>query len=366
MITRREFLKQSLFGAGAIFLRPALNKFETWKQYQEEWPDAERLGRNCTEGILNFRAKPSADSEILKQVYEDHVFVWLREVVGEAPAGLYSRNWVETPEGYAFLPSVQPVKYLPNNPVTSIPDTSIGKGFWAEVTIPYVDIYPDKDTVASPWLKSVARPRLYYSQVMWINDVHINSDGTPLYHVTEQFGSYGDEFWAAAEAFRPITAEEITPIRPEVMDKKIVVNLSYQTLSCYEEGREVYFCRVSTGAKFDASGNAVDEWATPPGPHPIYRKLVSLHMSGGSSGAGWDTPGIGWTSIFATGGVSIHSTFWHNAFGMAKSHGCVNTMPEDAKWIFRWSYPYASYIPGDIDVSSDWPPTGMIVEVVEA
>jgi lipoprotein-anchoring transpeptidase ErfK/SrfK len=85
-------------------------------------------------------------------------------------------------------------------------------------------------------------------------------------------------------------------------------------------------------------------------------------MSGGSSGAGWDTPGIGWTSFFAQGGVAIHSTFWHNNFGVPVSHGCVNVLPEDAKWIFRWTLPQVAYDPGDLTVSM---PGGTTVEVIE-
>ena len=38
---------------------------------------------------------------------------------------------------------------------------------------------------------------------------------------------------------RPLTAEEMSPIHPEVDDKLVVVNLTEQTLSCYEGAREV-------------------------------------------------------------------------------------------------------------------------------
>jgi hypothetical protein len=60
-----------------------------------------------------------------------------------------------------------------------------------------------------------------------------------------------------------------------------------QTLCCFERKEEVYFANISTGAKFDAEGNAVDVWATPPGEHPVWRKLVSIHMSGGTTGGEW-------------------------------------------------------------------------------
>jgi lipoprotein-anchoring transpeptidase ErfK/SrfK len=106
----------------------------------------------------------------------------------------------------------------------------------------------------------------------------------------------------------------------------------------------------------------VDKWSTPLGDHPISRKLIALHMSGETTG---DWPAVGWTSIFAPGGVAIHSTYWHNYFGIPRSHGCVNCAPEDARWVWRWVYPFVGLEPGDIDVSAQWPPVGGRVVVVE-
>lgn len=62
-------------------------------------------------------------------------------------------------------------------------------------------------------------------------------------------------------------------------------------------------------------------------------------MSGGTTGAPYDLPGIGWVSVFATGGVAIHATIWHNDFGTPKSHGCVNTLPEIQSGYFGGVFP---------------------------
>lgn len=355
-ISRREFLKIGVMGAGMLLFQPSLQ----WKQLLSEWPEAEKLGRNCVGGVLNIRAKPSANSASVGVLYEDAVFPWLREVVGEAPAGLLSRRWVETPQGYIYAPSVQPVYYRPNQPVDSLPETSTGKGMWAEVTVPYVDIYPVVPP-CSNWLANIQNPRLYYSQVMWVEDILTNSHGQVLYRVNEKYGNCGDVVVALAEAFRPITPEEIAPIHPEAENKKIVVDLNYQTLSCYEGKEEVYFCRISSGARFDAAGNPVEKWSTPPGAHLPWRKSISIHMAGGQTESGWDTPGVPWTILFDPDGAAIHSTFWHNDFGNARSHGCVNASPEDAKWIFRWSSPHVPYDPGDMDLTGIG---GTVVEVV--
>lgn len=353
-----------MMGAGALAVTPLMNMpyLKTGLQQDDDWEKDQMLGRNCTGGMINIRKAPSANSEIVKSVYEDTVLPWIKEVIGEAPAGRTSRKWVETPDGYIFSPSFQPVKNIPNQIVSEIPTVSTGKGMWAEVTVPYTDLFLINPPARSPWLKESASPRLYYSQVVWIDDMVTHSSGQVLYRVNEIHGTYGDIFYAAGEAFRPITTEEVSPIHPEVEDKKVIINLSQQTLSCLEGVREVFFCTVSTGAVYNAYGERVEEWGTPVGPHPIWRKLFSLHMSGGASGAGWDTMGIPWTSLFAGEGMALHSTFWHNGFGERLSHGCVNMRPDDAKWVFRWCLPNVPFETGDITVSM---PGGTIVEVVE-
>jgi lipoprotein-anchoring transpeptidase ErfK/SrfK len=90
--------------------------------------------------------------------------------------------------------------------------------------------------------------------------------------------------------------------------------------------------------------------------------LISLFMSGPITG-NWS--GVAWTSLITGDGVAVHSTYWHNEFGVPRSHGCINVMPEDAKWIYRWTYPHPPIFPGEIDVSAKWPPVGTVVEVTE-
>jgi hypothetical protein len=361
MLSRRDFLKSSMITAGAIFIKPG----KIWQSSNAQWDTNAQLGRNCSGGMITMRAKPSIDSPKVKDLYEDEVVVWNQEVIGEAPLGVLSRRWVETPEGYLYAPNVQPVRNNPNEPLTSLPATSEGTGMWAEVSVPYVDLVLEK-APSSPWLKEYLetgrKPRLYYSQVMWIDGVSQNDQGQLMYHVNEKYGNPGDAFWADARAFRQLTDEEISPINPDAVDKRIVVHLNYQTLSCYEGNNEVFFCRVSTGAKFDAEGNVVEKWATPIGAHQPWRKVISIHMASGSTGSGYDTPGIAWTMLFDKDGAAIHSTFWHNDFGTPRSHGCVNARPEDAKWIFRWSLPQVLTDPGNYDISG---PVGTVVDVVE-
>ena len=353
-ISRRGFLRGAALGLGGLALMP-----RRWTPDEATISDDGRLGRVVV-GRVDLKAGPSVDSQTVGVLYEDAVVQWLRERTGSYPFRTNQR-WVETPDGYIWAAYLQPVRDIPNLPVLSLPSTSLGQGMWAEVSVPWADLVLANPPARSPWLRSATQPRLYYSQVLWVDQIKADSDGRMHYRVFERYG-YGDIFWLAAEALRPLTDEELAPIDPDTENKRVIVDLTHQSLSCLEGSTEVYYCRISSGAKFDAEGNAVDQWATPIGPHPIWRKVISLHMSGGTTGGGYDLPGIGYTTLFSGNGVAIHSTFWHNNFGEPMSHGCVNARPEDARWVFRWTTPSVSLDPGDITVGM---PGGTIVEVVE-
>jgi hypothetical protein len=355
-INRRDMLKLGALSLGALTapLAPVQKR-------RISFPDYERLGR-IAQASADVYPRPDATSSPITRLYEDTVLPWYREVVGYHPYRVNQR-WVETPEGYIWSGGLQPVRDQPNQPLDVMPESDQGTGMWVVVTVPWVDIFLENPPARSPSLKENPNPRLYYSQILWADEIRTSSyTGLPLYRLTEKYG-YGDVFLADARAFRPLAPDDLTPISPDVTQKRIDVDVTRQSMSCYEGETEVYYCRVSTGAKFNAAGEAVDEWATPIGEHPIWRKVISLHMSGGTTGGGYDLPGIGWSTLFVGNGVAIHSTFWHNNFGVPMSHGCVNAKPADAHFIFRWTTPFVPYDPGDVTISM---PGGTRVRVIES
>ncbi|MBM3152902.1 MAG: L,D-transpeptidase [Chloroflexi bacterium] len=347
-LSRRDFLKLASIGLGGLAVRP----FDRWLSLVD-FPVSERLGRNCTGGKVPIKAAPDYNSATIREIYEDTVLAWLRELPASNPD--YNRNiqrWVETPEGYIYSPNLQPCQYHPNTPLSALPPDR-PEGFWAEVTVPYVDLLQDNPPPRSPGVKYQVENglpvRYYYSQVLWVDQVRAGDSGGILYRLNEgeKHGyGYGDIFWADGAAFRPLTDEEVAPLSPEVdpAEKVIKINLTYQTLACYEGGREVYFCRISTG---------LPDYETPVGEHITWRKTFSVHMAAGTVDAGYDTPGVSWATFVAGTGVAIHAAFWHNLFGLRRSHGCINCRPEDAKWIFRWSTPFVSLVESDV-TWSDW------------
>jgi len=360
-ITRRELLRLSALGLGSLAFRP----LERWQQidlttpkHLPAFPDVPRLGRVTLPGIP-LRSSPSndeGDNNLIERLPADTLVTWEQEVIGTVTGGLSYSRYIETPQGYIYGGMVQPVGIQPQTPIQEIP---AGKdGFWAEVTVPYVDLAHD-GVQASPWLRdNIAYnfpPRLYYGQVVWMDRIRTNN-GFVEYRWNEDangrgygYGGYGEFYWADGAGFRVLTDEDVAPINPDVdpAEKTMQLNLDRGSLVCYEGSREVYFCRVSTGIIYTdfATGELVD-YSTPAGKLLTHWKIISKNMTAGDEASGYSTPAVPWCT-YIQGGVAIHGAFWHSAFGDRRSHGCVNATSEDAKWIFRWSTPYVSLDAGE-------------------
>ena len=284
-----------------------------------------------------------------EQAYFDDVFEWRQEVMAKSidPYRINQR-WVETDQGYIYAEYLQKVWHQPQEVLNEIPLTDVNeRGMWVEITTPITNIGLTKaQSSYQYWVRETIRPRLYYSQVFWAIDVRTDpTTGKQQYLLMQRYNAYEDTYWVDASICRRITPEEVAPIHPEAANKHVIVNLIYQTMSCYEDGKEVYFASVTTGGYNDEES----KWITPVGNHTIWRKTLSTHMSGNITG-GYDIPGIPWTTLFDNNGAAIHSTFWHNFYGTARSHGCVNARPEDAKWVWRWTEPAVPYDPGDMTI----------------
>jgi lipoprotein-anchoring transpeptidase ErfK/SrfK len=344
-LSRRDFIKVAGLGLGALAFKP--NTSFGRPSLLPQFPAGDRLGRVAV--TPNFystqlKAQPNENAAKVRDVGQDEVVVWQREVVGTSVSGRTNTRWVETPDGFIYTTDLQPVRNLPNTPLTAVP---AGKpGFWAEVTVPYVDLMLQNAPISPSikFLQETNQPmRLYYGQVIWVDQVGGDGAGNVLYRVNEapQHGyGYGDVFVTDATGLHALTDEDVAPIHPAVdpNTKKITVDATAgrQTLSCYEGNTEVYFCRVSTGYG--------DTYSTPVGDQAIAWKIFSIHMAANTgSDSGYDTMAVPWPVFFNTNaGAAIHGAFWHNDFGVRRSHGCVNVSPEDAKWIFRWTMPALS------------------------
>jgi hypothetical protein len=118
--------------------------------------------------------------------------------------------------------------------------------------------------------------------------------------------------------------------------KWIDVSIKRQLLVAYEGKSPVYAALVSTGL----AGMADPEQApaTVRGTFMIHTKHVSGTMDGDEASDAFDLRDVPYIQYFFEG-YALHGAYWHDDFGKARSHGCVNLAPADAAWLFDWTDP---------------------------
>jgi len=228
-----------------------------------------------------------------------------------------------------------------NKPVSWVPE----EGRVGEITVPYTRAY--RYTQLYGW---VPLYRLYYQSAHWITGIDMGPDRRPWYKLTDELLHI--HYHIPATHIRPIHADELAPITPEVApgEKRIEVSLANQTLTAYEGDDVVLATQISSGIPTSGPTTNGIPTATPRGGFNVAVKMPSKHMGNGritDDIHAYELPGVPWCCFFHETGVAFHGTYWHDNFGMRMSHGCVNMRVEEAKWLYRWTRPEAD--PADWD-----------------
>jgi hypothetical protein len=203
--------------------------------------------------------------------------------------------------------------------------------------------------------------------------------------------------WLAADDIAVVAAPPTWPEAAEKGQKWVDISLRQQTLLLWEGKRPWYATLVSTGR--DRMGDPKETLSTPQGQFRLKSKHIAAAMdseenssvAGGTkaravtlSASAQDTvdrlqhaesdgkrldeedqrrllnikkgrhPEYGvtvrrgaenfelrdvpWIQYFASG-YAIHGAYWHDVFGIPRSHGCVNLSPIDARVVFFWTDP---------------------------
>jgi hypothetical protein len=319
LISRRDFLKLGGLALTSLAFSSFLPEFT-------EFDDIE-LVRVAKDPVSVYK-EPDAipGTEIYTWYRDDLVNVYETiqvDTIGATPF------WYRVFGGYMNAARLQKVRIHYNIPLSSIPATKL----LSEVTVPHTQAYR-----YNQWDGWYPIYRLYYSSIQWITGIDSGPDGKAWYIVQDE-ADKNIFYHVPAVQLRPIYAEEMAPLSPIVPagNKRIDVNLTSQTLTCYEYDKDIFATHVSTGVPglFD----------TPVGQFNIEDKLPSRNMSTTSRLADDIIPlvGVPWCSFFTEEGHAFHGTYWHNNFGIPMSHGCVNMRTEDAKWLFQWCLPSAGF-----------------------
>ena len=319
-LSRRDFLKFSSIAILGMTL-PQVPRLRAIDHEPVNGPPPALLGRIATGWRQPVREETKLSSQIVTYKAYDTVIPLLSTVVGEAPWPS-NPNWFQTSEGYIHSAFVQPVENQPSGG----PALVLAPGIWVQVSVPIAE------TRLKPNAPYVSR-KIYYGSVYRAIEVVPDEQGQSWYRLQDGI-AYSPGPYVLATSMRYLPPEALTPIASDQTDKKIIVELDKQVLTCYEGDTPVLSTRTATGYAPNY---------TPRGEYEVLRKSHSSYMIGGEGADHYDLPGVAFPTYFTRSAIAIHGTYWHNDYGRPRSHGCVNVQNDAAQFVLRWSTPAVPY-----------------------
>lgn len=342
LLTRRQMLKLIVAAAATATFSPVLH---ARAHYPSELlpPGTDYLpGRQVEPWVwmgrpihtVAFYEEPSASATRLDTRARDQAVELLEEV--RAPFSAHNDLWYRTSLGYAHSAWVLPMRIYPPQPFIK----DIGEwGFWGEISQVTTGGY------TQPSLNARKQYTFYGGCVLWVIDTYEDEAGVGWYKVFDDYPprQRTNHQWVLAKDVRRVPRQEIAPIRPFVGRKRIEVDLTAQRLTCFEGETPVFTSLIASGT---------GAHATPTGERSVLLKQGSRHMANTPYEDGpeledpsdlFDLPGIAWNTFFDLEGRAIHGVYWHNDFGVRRSHGCVNAPNETARFVYRWTHPVGGF-----------------------
>jgi hypothetical protein len=122
------------------------------------------------------------------------------------------------------------------------------------------------------------------------------------------------------------------PLDAPTWGKWIDINLIQQLLTAYDGVTPVRTFEVTTG---------MAGWETPPGFYTILSRIANETMTSGAIGAEnhFRLDDVLFTQYFTDFGHALHFAWWRTkeTIGRPGSHGCVNLLLEDARFLWDWA-----------------------------
>jgi hypothetical protein len=290
------------------------------------------------------------DRQLVRSVPRDKTM----EVSGEyeGPGPERNRTWYKTRDGYAYSAWLQKMEPYRTPQV----HTNLGAwGIWIETIVANAPAHSKPDE------NSPLRYIYNYGTVFHATEAQVDALERVWYNTFDEYASKDDNIaptnhWVPAVLTRKIEEDTWQPINPRAPGKHIEIDLGRQTVTCYEGDNAVMSSRCATGASFKLSEEVVADYGTPRGEFSAILKMPTRHMRAPeverNTSAWFDLPGVPWSTFFTYEGIAIHGTYWHNDYGLPRSHGCVNVPIHVAKWIYFWTEPEAPYeddfVQGDV------------------
>ena len=142
-----------------------------------------------------------------------------------------------------------------------------------------------------------------------------------------EFLKIGDNEWVARADLRLARTSSIPDDAGD--DFWVDVDLDEQVIIVYKGKRPILATLGSSGRPKDA---------TPTGEFRVTRKKRQTTMASDRSRQQSYSVAVPWPTYFHDG-FAFHSAYWHDSFGIARSHGCINLSPTDALTIYSFLEP---------------------------
>jgi lipoprotein-anchoring transpeptidase ErfK/SrfK len=175
----------------------------------------------------------------------------------------------------------------------------------------------------------------------------------PVLEERDGFVRVADGQWIARKDLRVAR----TRPRPAIADahaKWIDLDRDEQVMIAYDGDTPVFATLFSSGRRKND---------TPPAIYRIRSKSALTKMSAEERESSfYEVSEVPWATRFRSG-LYFHAAYWHDRFGQANSHGCVNLSAADARWVYDWTEPVMPAGWSELEVPADG---AMVVRVHDA
>jgi hypothetical protein len=168
----------------------------------------------------------------------------------------------------------------------------------------------------------------------------VNAAGTPIqtfkrYQIIHEVPAVTDKpGYVAVGADEWLTEESVSLVSPAVPAdagpntcRFVYANLNTQTLSVFDNCKLVFATLISSGK---------NSWTFEGRFAILYKVEYSSITPPAESTSEYYIEGVPYFMTYS-GNFGFHGAYWHDNFGTAASHGCINLAPADAKWLYDWA-----------------------------
>jgi hypothetical protein len=169
-------------------------------------------------------------------------------------------------------------------------------------------------------VNTAGEPIRLYKRYQVVHEVQTNR-GKPGYL------AIGSDEWLSEDTLAMVSPFVPVDVGPNTC-RFIYANLTTQTVSVFNQCKLVFATLISSGKNswtFEGSFTILNK-------NPLYSSITPPEWSTSE----YYIEGVPYFMTYSED-FGFHGAYWHDNFGTAASHGCINLAPADAHWLYDWA-----------------------------